>query len=89
MRRLRILGVFGLAAFLLAPTSYADKGQSSGTAGSASSAGQTQDVIRPIQLALVPPVQLVPEDESIQGVRLNLIYCRNKNVSGVDIGLAH
>jgi hypothetical protein len=33
-------------------------------------------------------VQLVPEDESIRGVRLN-IYGRNQNMSGVDIGLAH
>jgi hypothetical protein len=44
---------------------------------------------KPIQLALVPPdLQLVSEEDSIGGVRLN-IYGRNKNMTGLDIGLAH
>ena len=47
------------------------------------------ETVRPLQLALVPPsLQLVPEEESIGGFRLN-IYGRNQNVSGVDIGLMH
>jgi hypothetical protein len=86
MRRFGILGVCGAAAFLLAATSYADKGQTGGAAAGGSA--QTQEAVKPIQLALVPTIQLVPEEQSIQGVRLN-IYGKNKNMSGVDIGLMH
>lgn len=43
----------------------------------------------PIQLALVTPIQIVPEDNSISGVRLNLIYGRNVFVRGLDLGLAN
>lgn len=42
---------------------------------------------RPIQLALVTPIQIFPEDNSITGVRLNLLYGRNVSVSGLDLGL--
>jgi hypothetical protein len=42
----------------------------------------------PIQLALVPPIELVNQDYSVGGLRLN-IYGSNKNVFGVDIGLMH
>ena len=46
-------------------------------------------VVRPIQLALFPPdLQLIPENESIGGFRLE-IYGRNQDVLGVDIGLVH
>jgi hypothetical protein len=44
---------------------------------------------RPIQLALVTPVQIVPEDESITGVRLNFIYGKNVFVTGLDLGLVN
>lgn len=44
---------------------------------------------RPIQLALVTPIQIFPEDDSITGVRLNLLYGRNVSVSGLDLGLAN
>lgn len=39
--------------------------------------------VKPIQLAVFNPVQLVSEDKSISGVRLSLFYTVNKNVSGV------
>lgn len=42
---------------------------------------------RPIQLSLVTPIQIFPEEYSITGVRLNLLYGRNASVSGVDWGL--
>jgi hypothetical protein len=42
---------------------------------------------KPIQLALVDPIQIVPETESISGFRLSLIYGRNVNMSGFDWGL--
>jgi hypothetical protein len=41
-----------------------------------------------IQLALWPPIQLVDEDRDVTGVRLEL-YGRNKEVSGVDFGIAN
>ena len=44
---------------------------------------------RPIQLALVTPIQIFPEDNSITGVRLNLLYGRNVTVSGLDVGLVN
>jgi len=44
---------------------------------------------RPIQLALVTPIQIFPEDNSITGVRLNLLYGRNVSVWGLDLGLAN
>ena len=44
-------------------------------------------VDRPIQLALVTPIQIFPADYSITGLRLNLLYGRNASVSGLDIGL--
>jgi hypothetical protein len=84
MRRFQILAAVAVAAIALGSAVYADKGETQ-TAATPAPATET---VRPIQLALVPPVQLVPENESIQGVRLN-IYGRNQNVSGVDIGLVH
>jgi hypothetical protein len=40
----------------------------------------------PIQVALVNPIQIVHESNSIQGLRLNLIYGKNKDVTGLDWG---
>lgn len=42
---------------------------------------------KPIQLSLFSPIQLVPEDEGVSGVRLSLLYGRNKYVTGLDWGL--
>jgi hypothetical protein len=44
---------------------------------------------RPIQLSLVTPVQIFPEEYRITGVRLNLLYGRNAAVSGLDLGLVN
>jgi len=52
-----------------------------------STAAQAQT--RPIQLALFNPVQIFPEQDAIAGVRLNLIYSKNRTVSGLDIGLVN
>ncbi len=43
----------------------------------------------PIQLSLFNPVQIVPENESVSGIRLNLIYTKNVNMTGLDIGLVN
>lgn len=44
---------------------------------------------KPFQLSLFNPIQIVPEHESISGVRLNLIYTKNADVTGFDIGLVN
>ncbi len=42
---------------------------------------------KPIQLALLAPVQLVSEKNAIAGVRLSLLYGKNTYVTGLDWGL--
>ena len=42
---------------------------------------------KPVQLGLVTPLQIVPEDQSVDAFRLCLIYCANEDVKYVDIGL--
>ena len=39
------------------------------------------------QLALFPPLQLVPASEEVSGLRLNLLVGSNRAVDGLDIGL--
>lgn len=41
---------------------------------------------KPIQLALFNPVQISPENTSIAGLRINLIYGKNASVTGLDWG---
>jgi hypothetical protein len=43
----------------------------------------------PFQLSLFNPVQIVPESKSVSGVRLNLIYGKNQNMTGFDWGIAN
>jgi hypothetical protein len=51
--------------------------------------GVTAKAEDPLQLALWPPnPQLVPEQESIKGLRLDL-YGRNVDMTGLDLGIAH
>jgi len=39
--------------------------------------------VKPVQLAVYNPVQLVPEADSIKGVRLSLFYTVNEDVTGL------
>lgn len=41
---------------------------------------------KPIQISLVNPVQIFDEGQNITGVRLNVLYGRNANVKGLDLG---
>jgi len=43
----------------------------------------------PIQISLVTPVQIVPADKAIAGVRLNILYGTNTAVVGLDVGLVN
>jgi hypothetical protein len=47
-----------------------------------------QASVSPFQLALVSPVQLVSPGTSISGLRLSLIYGENRDVTGLDLGIA-
>lgn len=85
MKAANILTAIVSAVVLTAVSSFAD----SAPPGSAPvAAAPEQEPTYPIQLALAPPVELVNQDYSINGLRLN-IYGSNKNVFGVDIGLMH
>ncbi len=44
---------------------------------------------KPVNLALVTPIQIFKSTESIAGLRLNLIYGKNDNMTGIDLGLAN
>lgn len=44
---------------------------------------------KPIQLSLVTPIQIYPEDYTISGFRFNLLYGRNASVVGLDWGLVN
>lgn len=56
---------------------------------SMSSAALAAENSKPAQLALWNPVQIYDENTSIDWFRFNLIYGYNKDVSGLDIGLAN
>jgi hypothetical protein len=44
---------------------------------------------KPIQIALWNPAQVFPEDTSIHGLRLNLLYGVNRDMYGIDLGLVN
>jgi hypothetical protein len=44
---------------------------------------------RPVQLSLFTPVQIFPENYTISGIRINLLYGRNAGVVGLDWGLVN
>jgi len=44
---------------------------------------------KPVNLALVTPIQIFPADVAIKGVRLNVIYGRNAALTGLDLGIAN
>lgn len=44
---------------------------------------------KPFQLSLFDPIQIIPNNESVSGIRLNLIYTKNVNVTGFDMGLVN
>lgn len=42
---------------------------------------------KPINVALIDPVQIFPESSPIEGLRINLIYGKNVSMAGLDWGL--
>jgi len=43
----------------------------------------------PVQLSLFTPVQIFPDDYTISGIRLSLLYGRNASVTGLDWGFVN
>jgi hypothetical protein len=43
----------------------------------------------PVQVALWHPAQIMPEDYSVYGLRVNLLYGKNEAVWGLDLGVAN
>ena len=52
-------------------------------AGDAASQGLS---FTPLQIALVPPAQIFPEDLAVRGLRLNILYGAQQEVAGLDAG---
>jgi hypothetical protein len=44
---------------------------------------------QPINIALFNPIQIFPENNSIEGLRINLIYGKNVKMEGLDWGLVN
>ena len=44
---------------------------------------------KPINIALVTPIQIVPETEAVSGFRWNIIYGKNSAMTGLDLGIAN
>ena len=44
---------------------------------------------KPINIALVSPIQIIPPDVAISGFRWNIIYGKNSAMTGLDIGIAN
>ena len=42
-----------------------------------------------LQLSLCNPLQIFPENFDVSGLRLNLIYGRNSNLRGLDVGIVN
>lgn len=44
---------------------------------------------KPVQLALFDPAQIVKNDQSVTGLRIDLIYGKNANMTGLELGLVN
>lgn len=51
------------------------------------SASASQAAFTPLSVGIAPPVQFPPEDFSITGARLSLLWGQHRDVYGVDVGL--
>jgi len=43
--------------------------------------------VHPFQVSLVSPIQVFPETDGVNGVRLSLLYGKNTTLTGLDVGL--
>jgi len=50
---------------------------------------EKEDYFSIFQLSLFAPLQIIPEDYTIYGLKLGLPYSRNKKIGGLDLGLCN
>ena len=43
----------------------------------------------PVSISLYNPLQIIHEDDNVKGLRVNLIYGANVDVSGIDVGIVN
>ena len=67
-----------IASFVLTAVCFGQGEESTTSAGS---------IARPLSISIVYPIQLVAQDQSVHGLRLNLIHGDNQSLSGLDLGL--
>ena len=78
-------------------TAVAQEGNESGKKGSTqpgqsglrSGANLAHELYKPVQIALISPIQVVDAESSVAGLRVNAIYGRNKDMVGADLGLVN
>ncbi len=52
-------------------------------------AAETPTRMAPIQIAICPPIQLVPDNWGVWGLRLDLPYGNNRDLYGIDAGIGN
>lgn len=59
------------------------------TCGAAVAQNWSEKLTTPVQIALANPLQIIPERFDVMGIRINVLYGKNENVSGLDVGLVN
>lgn len=49
----------------------------------------TAQEAKPVQIALFPPIQIVSPEFAVHGFRLNVIYGKNAEMKGLDVGIVN
>ncbi len=83
----KLLGILSIA--LVGYAEAAELGRSKPPVQQATGGGGGGGPATGLQLSLFPPAQIFRESYDVSGLRLSLIYGRNQNVRGLDIGLVN
>ena len=87
---LMVLGLVGAASAAEVGRKAVSGGDMKATTGPGSSVvGGSGNPAVGLQLALLAPAQVFPENYDVFGLRLNLIYGRNNCLRGLDLGLVN
>jgi len=50
-------------------------------------AGVSEAAMTPLSLGIIPPVQFPPEDFTVAGARLSVLWSKHRSVYGIDLGV--
>jgi len=50
-------------------------------------AGLSQAAMTPLSLGIIPPVQFPPEDFTVAGARISVLWSKHRSVYGIDLGV--